>query len=116
MVDPEETKPMSNPKPGVTRRGMFGRVAGAAALGSMFAGRRADGEPPQAGGVNKNSAPSQLRITDMRSIRIASNYDYPIIRIDTNPVSYTHLRAHETDSYLVCRLLLEKKKKMEENS
>ena len=26
-------------------------------------------------------------------------------------VSYTHLRAHETDSYLVCRLLLEKKKK-----
>src|SRR5665647_3804979 len=27
-----------------------------------------------------------------------------------HPVSYTHLRAHETDSYLVCRLLLEKKK------
>src|SRR5665647_1147135 len=27
-----------------------------------------------------------------------------------NTVSYTHLRAHETDSYLVCRLLLEKKK------
>eukprot|EP01016_Furgasonia_blochmanni_P006122 TRINITY_DN1243_c0_g1_i3.p1 TRINITY_DN1243_c0_g1~~TRINITY_DN1243_c0_g1_i3.p1 ORF type:complete len:815 (+),score=365.10 TRINITY_DN1243_c0_g1_i3:96-2540(+) len=27
------------------------------------------------------------------------------------PVSYTHLRAHETDSYLVCRLLLEKKKR-----
>src|SRR5680860_1753135 len=26
-------------------------------------------------------------------------------------VSYTHLRAHETDSYLVCRLLLEQKKK-----
>src|SRR5665647_1046000 len=33
--------------------------------------------------------------------------------IKINPaiaVSYTHLRAHETDSYLVCRLLLEKKK------
>ena len=28
----------------------------------------------------------------------------------SKPVSYTHLRAHETDSYLVCRLLLEKKK------
>ena len=28
----------------------------------------------------------------------------------TESVSYTHLRAHETDSYLVCRLLLEKKK------
>ena len=31
--------------------------------------------------------------------------------IDVESVSYTHLRAHETDSYLVCRLLLEKKKK-----
>src|SRR5665647_3756643 len=27
-------------------------------------------------------------------------------------VSYTHLRAHETDSYLVCRLLLEEIKKL----
>ena len=36
-----------------------------------------------------------------------------IYNIDSyhEPVSYTHLRAHETDSYLVCRLLLEKKKK-----
>ena len=29
-----------------------------------------------------------------------------------DPVSYTHLRAHETVLDLVCRLLLEKKKKM----
>eukprot|EP00658_Telonema_sp_P-2_P082423 TRINITY_DN8713_c0_g1_i13.p1 TRINITY_DN8713_c0_g1~~TRINITY_DN8713_c0_g1_i13.p1 ORF type:complete len:358 (+),score=65.26 TRINITY_DN8713_c0_g1_i13:192-1265(+) len=28
-----------------------------------------------------------------------------------HPVSYTHLRAHETPEHLVCRLLLEKKKK-----
>eukprot|EP00658_Telonema_sp_P-2_P064356 TRINITY_DN5330_c0_g1_i3.p1 TRINITY_DN5330_c0_g1~~TRINITY_DN5330_c0_g1_i3.p1 ORF type:complete len:226 (-),score=33.00 TRINITY_DN5330_c0_g1_i3:48-725(-) len=28
------------------------------------------------------------------------------------PVSYTHLRAHETPEHLVCRLLLEKKKKI----
>src|SRR5680860_1830406 len=35
----------------------------------------------------------------------------PTTHIDSHdPVSYTHLRAHETDSYLVCRLLLEKKK------
>ena len=27
------------------------------------------------------------------------------------PVSYTHLRAHETPEHLVCRLLLEKKNK-----
>ena len=31
--------------------------------------------------------------------------------IDHEPVSYTHLRAHETRHDLVCRLLLEKKKK-----
>ena len=30
---------------------------------------------------------------------------------DETPVSYTHLRAHETVLDLVCRLLLEKKKK-----
>src|SRR5664279_2341764 len=28
-------------------------------------------------------------------------------RLALRSVSYTHLRAHETDSYLVCRLLLE---------
>ena len=30
--------------------------------------------------------------------------------LKTQPVSYTHLRAHETSLHLVCRLLLEKKK------
>ena len=30
---------------------------------------------------------------------------------DIIAVSYTHLRAHETPEHLVCRLLLEKKKK-----
>eukprot|EP00658_Telonema_sp_P-2_P003466 TRINITY_DN11289_c0_g1_i1.p2 TRINITY_DN11289_c0_g1~~TRINITY_DN11289_c0_g1_i1.p2 ORF type:complete len:104 (-),score=44.37 TRINITY_DN11289_c0_g1_i1:54-365(-) len=29
---------------------------------------------------------------------------------EQEPVSYTHLRAHETPEHLVCRLLLEKKK------
>ena len=32
-----------------------------------------------------------------------------------SPVSYTHLRAHETGRNLVCRLLLEKKKKNTNN-
>ena len=31
---------------------------------------------------------------------------------ETEPVSYTHLRAHETVLDLVCRLLLEKKNNM----
>ena len=30
------------------------------------------------------------------------------------PVSYTHLRAHETPEHLVCRLLIEKKKQLTE--
>ena len=33
-----------------------------------------------------------------------------LLLLGMTAVSYTHLRAHETDSYLVCRLLLEKKK------
>src|SRR5674476_1564863 len=46
----------------------------------------------------------------------------PLVRVegrarrqrDGVPVSYTHLRAHETGRNLVCRLLLEKKKKKKE--
>ncbi len=34
-----------------------------------------------------------------------------LLVIGIGPVSYTHLRAHETVLDLVCRLLLEKKKK-----
>ena len=34
----------------------------------------------------------------------------PIGAVSKGPVSYTHLRAHETVLDLVCRLLLEKKK------
>src|SRR5665811_2628478 len=33
--------------------------------------------------------------------------------VSLKPVSYTHLRAHETVLDLVCRLLLEKKKKQQ---
>ena len=44
---------------------------------------------------------------------IAQRYNIPLtaqLPIDPKPVSYTHLRAHETGRNLVCRLLLEKKK------
>src|SRR5665647_3816816 len=36
---------------------------------------------------------------------LVHNYFLPYME-SLLPVSYTHLRAHETDSYLVCRLLL----------
>ena len=50
--------------------------------------------------------------SDGVSYKYAKIYDvWEKITPIMNAVSYTHLRAHETDSYLVCRLLLEKKKK-----
>src|SRR5665647_3106276 len=36
-----------------------------------------------------------------------NRFNHEPLRPRKLPVSYTHLRAHETDSYLVCRLLLE---------
>ena len=41
---------------------------------------------------------------------VMGNIKSKSVQINNGAVSYTHLRAHETDSYLVCRLLLEKKK------
>lgn len=38
--------------------------------------------------VNTNSRPSDLKITDMRLAVVCSNYDYPIVRIDTNQGVY----------------------------
>jgi L-alanine-DL-glutamate epimerase-like enolase superfamily enzyme len=38
--------------------------------------------------INTNSRPTDLKITDMRIAVVASNYDYPIIRIDTNQGVY----------------------------
>ena len=43
-------------------------------------------------------------------IRDAETAQIAIQAALTGPVSYTHLRAHETVLDLVCRLLLEKKK------
>ena len=38
--------------------------------------------------INTNSRPSDLKITDMRIAVVCINYDYPIIRIDTNQGVY----------------------------
>jgi len=75
------------PRQSISRRSMLG---GAAGFGSIlkFMERDATAQTPQPGGFNRNSAPSKLRITDMRACRIASPVDYPIIRIDTNQGVY----------------------------
>ena len=49
-------------------------------------------------------AEAAVAVEDQRTARRAG-------RQDVGPVSYTHLRAHETVLDLVCRLLLEKQKK-----
>jgi len=38
--------------------------------------------------IRTHSSPSQLKITDLRMAVVCSNYDYPIIRIDTNQDIY----------------------------
>jgi L-alanine-DL-glutamate epimerase-like enolase superfamily enzyme len=38
--------------------------------------------------IKTGSRPSDLKITDMRCAVVCSNYDYPIIRIDTNQGVY----------------------------
>jgi L-alanine-DL-glutamate epimerase-like enolase superfamily enzyme len=38
--------------------------------------------------INTHSSPSELKITDMRLAVVCSNYDYPILRIDTNQGVY----------------------------
>lgn len=74
-------------RPAVSRRGLLRRAAALAAFGPLFqATKPASGA--QTGNVQRASAPSKLRITDMRACRVASNYDYPIIKIYTNQDVY----------------------------
>ena len=44
-----------------------------------------------------------------RRVHLGAGDDGVARRVADDPVSYTHLRAHETVLDLVCRLLLEKK-------
>src|SRR5680860_1772912 len=73
-------------------------------------------------GEERGSSPAwSLSVRTAHSVRLArsrgetsdGSTQYPLTSMS---VSYTHLRAHETDSYLVCRLLLEKKKQTHDDS
>ena len=55
--------------------------------------------------------PQGRRLAGIYDSEARGRIDRPTAQIITDdPVSYTHLRAHETVLDLVCRLLLEKKK------
>src|SRR3974390_711124 len=62
--------------------------SGGDAQGFIFGGRGRRGPNVRYGPINKYSSPSDLRITDMRAVTVAANYDYHIIRLDTNQVFY----------------------------
>jgi hypothetical protein len=65
-------------------------LAGAATFAGMFRMSQsgACAQATNQASFNRNSAPSELRITNMRFVLVASKYDYPIIRIDTNQGVY----------------------------
>jgi len=53
---------------------------------------------------------TQLSVKDVE-LAVKTIIDLMSETLAEGPVSYTHLRAHETKANLVCRLLLEKKNK-----
>lgn len=90
-------KMTEGPAEAQARRGGAGQVpggavpggaapAGAARGGGGGGGR--GGANVRYGAINKYSSPSDLRITDMRALTVAANFDYPIIRLDTNQGVY----------------------------
>src|SRR5680860_1837794 len=87
MVDPD--RGVDEDHEGSLRR--LGTSTSSGALPPSFARRRALSRWIRARSASRTSAVFPL---------------VPVSRCAS--VSYTHLRAHETDSYLVCRLLLEK--------
>src|SRR5665647_2324677 len=46
-----------------------------------------------------------INLTIFNLPRLSVDIDLDYLGADSRAVSYTHLRAHETDSYIVCRLL-----------
>ncbi|HWB86639.1 MAG TPA: mandelate racemase/muconate lactonizing enzyme family protein [Bryobacteraceae bacterium] len=70
----------------MSRRKLLRNAAAALACGPLF--KATQGTANAQGTVNKFSAPSDLKITDMRACRVAANYDYPIVKLYTNQGVY----------------------------
>src|SRR5680860_1745570 len=95
------------------------------ALRAMVATGMSQQQVGDALGISQPAVSQQLRYApDLEAVRpeVLLNAAAPVLKalaaehgyqrlavfgsVARGPVSYTHLRAHETDSYLVCRLLL----------
>src|SRR5450755_2254810 len=78
----------------LSRRAMLCQTAIASGLGAIFKATASAqqgggrGAPVRYGPINKFSAPGDLRITDIRALRVAANFDYPIIKVFTNQDVY----------------------------
>ena len=73
----------------ISRRNLLRRAAAVSAFGPLFQATKGElSAQTRRSGPNRLSAPSDLKITDIRGCTVASNYDYPIIRIDTNQGVY----------------------------
>jgi L-alanine-DL-glutamate epimerase-like enolase superfamily enzyme len=79
----------SKNRTGISRRSLLKTAAAVSAFGPLFQATQGElSAQARQNGPNRNSSPSDLKITDIRGVTIASNYDYPIIRIDTNQGVY----------------------------
>jgi L-alanine-DL-glutamate epimerase-like enolase superfamily enzyme len=79
----------SNKRGAVSRRKWLRLAAACSTLGPIFRfNASANAQTAGARPVNKFSTPSDLKITDIRACLVAANFDYPIIRIDTNQGVY----------------------------
>jgi L-alanine-DL-glutamate epimerase-like enolase superfamily enzyme len=77
--------PHSNGAPTITRRGLLRSALGGLSLAAMAHASLEDQIAYASQGVNRNSKPSDLRITDLRIAHIqGAPFRVPIIRIDTN--------------------------------
>src|SRR5665647_822166 len=54
--------------------------------------------------INSLSQLDDLEDSIRKAVGDSNNKIYELSKSKADSVSYTHLRAHETDSYLVCRL------------
>src|SRR5678815_5466539 len=85
-------------------------IAGAGGLATALVARRAWGQSASLpfGNGDRQLVQYPQKRPLIRLTERPPQLETPFDVFDAGPISYTHLRAHETPEHLVCRLLLEK--------